>query len=139
MYYNVRCTKIHHILSDISKNLEAKMSARYSGTVMNIMHFHDFYFLEAMQAQIMIAKSAHPEYVFRHSVERLENDLQEAFEHLCNEMAQRIYVYLWASALGEARHANDFQLSIKELSSGSRHEAYSAALNHFPTPENVQL
>jgi hypothetical protein len=111
-----------------------------TGNVMKMEHFHDFYFLEALQARLNMAKSANPELQFRRAVEKLESDINETFEKLTYTMAFRIYVYLYAAALGEARHANYYcEMAINELSGNDRNSVYSKAIQYFPNDENIQI
>lgn len=117
------------------------MNKNWTGNMMTLEHFNDFYMLEALMAAITMEYSAHPDYEFRHSVVRLEADVKEAFAHLTHEMALRIYVYLWSAALGEARYAQDFNLKyyIKGLHGLSRSSVYDKALSYFPCQENVTI
>lgn len=117
------------------------MNTRFTGNTMTLEHFHDFYYLEALMAGITMARSSHPEWEFRHSLERLETDVKEAFEHLTHEMALRIYVYLYAAAMGEARYAQDFGLNyyVKGLRGKGRNDVYEMAIEYFPTPENIEV
>lgn len=74
------------------------MNAKITGNEMTMAHFHDFYFLEAMQAGLSMAKVTNPEFQFRRSVEKLESDINETFAKLTQTMAFRIYVYLYAAS-----------------------------------------
>lgn len=112
-----------------------------NGNTMYLQHFHDFYFLEAMKAGIMMAKSANPEWQFRHSVIRLESDVENALNHLAETMAKRIQAYIWAACLGEARHASQMvDVSIVQLSgSESRESVYNRFFMYNPTEEHLTL
>lgn len=111
-----------------------------SGNTMTMAHFHDFYFLEAMRAGLSMAKSAKPDFQFRHSVERLEADIESAFNTLTHQMAMRIYVYLYAAALGEARHADAMcETHITELRNSARDAVYEKSIRYFPSDENVEI
>lgn len=107
-----------------------------SGNVMNMMHFHDFYYLEAMRAGMSMAKAAKPDAHFRRSFERLENDIENAFEELSERMAIHIWVYLWGACLGEAQYARaeGCEMEIEEI----RDASYGIAFDFFPSPENIE-
>ena len=107
-----------------------------SGNVMNMQHFQDFYYLEAMRAGLMMAKSAKPENAFRRSFDKLENDVQEAFDELSERMAKHIWIYLWGACLGEAIYAPGEGCSkyIPELKGFS----YRNAFDYYPTNENIE-
>jgi hypothetical protein len=108
-----------------------------NGNTMTTKHFTDFYMLEALQAEISMAKAQNPDFHFRKSVIRLEEDVNAAFEHLSSTMAFRIYVYLWGAALGEAAYANEnCEYQIAEMCNGF---SYRDAFDYFPTDENVQV
>jgi hypothetical protein len=97
--------------------MEARMNE------MKLLHLYDFYFLEAMRAGISMAKSANASLEFKHSAVRLAYDVENAFEELSDTMAKRIRLYLFAAALGEARHAESpyyRKLWIEGLSGNSR-------------------
>jgi hypothetical protein len=108
---------------------------------MQLEHFHDFYFLEALQAAATMAGSTNPDFEFRRSVIKFEEDVRDAFVHLTHEMGMRIWVYLWAAALGEARYARSHSLSvwIEELNGDSRQSVYHKSFDFFPCQENVDL
>lgn len=107
-----------------------------TGNTMVMNHFVDFYCLEALRAGITMSKSANPDYLFRRSVEKLESDVNEAFDTLCETMALRIYVYLWGAALGEAQYAGEYcETQIDELTDFS----YRNAFDFFPTEHNVKM
>lgn len=115
------------------------MNKKITGNTMKLSHFHDFYFLEAIRAGLTMAKVANPDNAFRPAFEKLDTSVETAFEHLTKSMALRIYVYLWAAALGEARHARDMcpDYHIAELDHESRGTVYRMALDYMPTPENI--
>lgn len=116
------------------------MNNRISGNQMTMAHFHDFYFLEALQAGLSMAKIVNPEFQFRRSVEKLESDINETFENLTHTMALRIYVYLYAASLGEARHASDnCDTAIEEVDGVGRSRVYNKALQYFPSDKNVNI
>ena len=116
------------------------MEKQWTGNVMTLAHFYDFYYLEAMSAGISMAISSNKDLAYKHSVVRLENDVKEALAELTKQMAFRIYVYLWAASLGEARYAKGMNLKqyFNILNGMSRSMAYSKALNTFPSDENVK-
>lgn len=105
-----------------------------TGNVMTMKHFVDFYYLEALRAGILMAKSAKPEFQFRRAVEKLEKDVNEAFDTLSKTMALRIYVYLWGASLGEAMYASEqCEEAIEELEAFG----YTRTFRYFPTEHNV--
>ena len=109
-----------------------------SGNEMQIAHFYDFYYLEAMKAGLTMAKSANPEIEYRHSVERLERDLETEYARLSKSIALRVYVYLWAAALGEARHASGrVGAYISETKGSSRDSVFYHSLEYFPDEHNT--
>jgi hypothetical protein len=111
-----------------------------TGNSMNLQYFQDFYYLEALQAGITMAKSANPELAFHHSVERLEHDVEIALSNLAHNIALRVYVYLWAAALGEARHASNLcRVHVKQLKNAGRDTCYTQSLQYFPSDKNVEI
>lgn len=116
------------------------MNTRFTGNVMTLEHFHDFYYLEALSAAITMEYSNNPNAQFKHSLNRLETDVREAFAHLTHEMAFRIYVYLWAASLGEARYARGHNLPywIDDINGLDRSSVYHLALDYFPCDENIK-
>lgn len=110
---------------------------RWTGSVMTLQHFQDFYYLEALQAKMTMAKSANPENLFRKGFVKLDEDIQKAFQTLCERMALHIYVYLWVAALGEAVYA-DYNC---EQRIAEQHGGWSDtdALDYFPNDENVEI
>lgn len=112
---------------------------RWTGNTMTLDHFADFYYLEAISAGMTMAASENPDISWKHSFQKLENDVKEAFSHLTHEMAFRIYVYLYAASLGEARHASGMKITIKETNNSSRETVYRMALDYFPSDNNIKL
>lgn len=109
-----------------------------TGNTMFLNHFVDFYYLEALRANIMMAKNAHPDYQFRKAVTKLEEDVNEAFDSLSETMALRIYVYLWGAALGEAQYAHEnCENMLEEVD--ERNWTYENAFDYYPTEHNVQM
>lgn len=105
-----------------------------TGNTMTIAHIVDFYMLEAMRAGLTMAKSANSAMRFRRSVERLENDLEEAFNHMADSMALRLYVYIWGISLEEAMHSDSMcEYTIAQL----RDFSISETFDYFPGPENI--
>jgi hypothetical protein len=117
------------------------MDNRITGNHMTLKHFHDFYYLEALMAGMSMAKSANSALQFKHSFERLENDVKAAFDHLTETMARRIFVYIWAACLGEARHAGSLvPMYFNELSpNASRTDVYKRTAGFEPTQEQIAL
>lgn len=110
-------------------------------TNFSINRFFDFYFLEAMRAGITMAKSANPDLDFSRSVERLEQDVNKTFNKYVEIIEERVRLYIWAAALGEARHAHRMcENAIEEIDGNnmSRTSVYDLA-HKFPlTAENIQ-
>lgn len=107
-----------------------------TGNVMTLRHFTDFYYLEALRAGISMAKSANPDNLFRRSFEKLEIDVNEAFDALSDTMAIRIWLYLWGAALGEAQYAGEnCETEIEEL----QNFGYSETFDYFPTEYNIEM
>lgn len=113
---------------------------RIKGNTMTVDHFRDYYYMEAMVAGLTMAKVANAELEYKHSFVRLENDITEEYNRLTKSIALRVYVYLWAAALGEARHAdNRCDTRILDLDGRSRSSIFSESLRYFPDDENVQI
>jgi tetratricopeptide (TPR) repeat protein len=109
-----------------------------TGNVMTMKHFVDFYYLEALRANIAMAKYANKDFQFRRAVEKLESDVETAFNSLTQTMALRIYVYLWGAALGEAQYAHEnCEYKIEEIDEGNF--AYRHAFNFCPSEHNVNM
>lgn len=104
---------------------------------MTVYHFYDFYFLEALRAGMIMNKAQNQ---FRHSFERLERDVDNAFSQLCHTMAPRIRFYLWAAGLGEARHAwRICTYAISEIEGNDRGTIFENAVNYPMTQENIEV
>ena len=118
------------------------MNGRITGNEMRLQHFNDFYFLETLKAGISMAKASNPENGFRRSFDKLENDVNEAFDALCESMAKRIFVYVWGACLGEARHAARYMDKyIPEISGGrySRDDVYRKSLEFEPNETHMTI
>lgn len=116
------------------------MSGIQSETTMYLAHFHDFYFLEALKANISMAKSANPELQFSHSVNKLEEDVEAFYDYFVPNIAFRTFVYLYAVCYGEARHARENQAVDRYFpSTGGLHrtECYTHVLEFPPNKENL--
>jgi hypothetical protein len=114
--------------------------SKVNGNTMNLKHLQDFYFLEAMSAGIASAKSSHPEFSFRRSVERLETDIEVAMSEISHNIALRLYAYLWMTLLGEARHADSMCKDyIKQLRNADRNTVYCKSLDFFPNDHNTEI
>jgi hypothetical protein len=108
---------------------------------MRMEHFHDFYFLQALNAGIMREISANPEIAFKRSVEKLQLDTQDAMDEISPNIALRTFVYLYAACLGEARHARETSAErrfISETVKHHRHEIFAKISEFRPTPENLK-
>ena len=116
------------------------MNEHFNGNIMTTAHFHDFYFMEAMLAGLNMAKSANPDLTFTRKFERLEADLTEAFAHMTKAMADRIAVYIWSAALGEARYAFDeCEMGIAQISGEGRSKVYRDAYRFPMTTNNLDI
>ena len=118
------------------------MNGRITGNEMKLQHFNDFYFLETLKAGISMAKASNPENGFRRSFDKLENDVNEAFDALCETMAKRILVYVWGACLGEVRHAARYMNKYVAEINGkniSRDTVYRESLNFEPTEAHMEI
>lgn len=105
---------------------------------MSIKRFYDFYMLEAMRAGMAMAKSDNPEIAFKHSFEKLEADVNKAFDELTDTMSKRIRLYMWAACLGEGRHGGrvaDMKLTNDEIDGEGRGFVFSQA-NNYPIDQH---
>lgn len=106
-----------------------------------VNHFHDFYYLMAIEADLMTAKSANPENEFRHSFVKLETDVQAYKAKFVELFAENIVNYIWAACLGEARHASDKCNGkgevLQELDGLGRDTVYSKAHLYPVNEENL--
>lgn len=108
----------------------------------NVLHFHDFYYLLAIEADLMRQCSIHPEYQFRHAFVKLENDVHEYKAKFAELYAENIVNYLWAACLGEARHASDMcngGIILTELDNRNRYSVYNEAHNYPVNRENLDI
>jgi hypothetical protein len=111
-----------------------------TGNTMTMAHFHDFYYLETLQAHMNMAKFANGELQFRRAFLKLENDVNEELARFSKAMAARIHVYLWAAALGEARHASSMcETHIVELDGYGRDSVYNKSTRFMPYGENQNI
>jgi hypothetical protein len=107
-------------------------------TTMKLEHFHDFYYLEALSAELATNTTA--ERRFNHSVERLIRDVSETLESISENIAFRSFVYLYAACLGEARHArssNAKDTFVPVTLKLSRDTCYETISNYRPTKRNL--
>lgn len=108
-------------------------------TAMTLDYFNVFYVLEALQAKISTFK-LQDRFAYSRAVERLETEIQEYSETVLPKIAQRTFMYLWASCIGEARHAarppakSNF---IPQLASLNRGACFEIATSYKPTIENI--
>src|SRR5688572_3633465 len=96
-------------------------------TKMNLNYLNDFYLLEALKADIVSQCASNPDMEFKHSVSKLREDIQETCEETYPNMALRIFVYLYAACLGEARHAASQKAELfylTEITEGHRAEVF---------------
>ena len=104
-------------------------------------HFHDFYYLQALQAAIHMKISANPEQGFRPSVEKLQIDLHEYMDELYPNIALRSFVYLYAACLGESRHARSINVEDRFLTAtltGHRSDIFGIVSKFAPTQKNLE-
>lgn len=116
------------------------MAGVKTSTVMNMQHFHDFYFLQAMEASVKMEIIQNPDLEFQKPVEKFLDDLDKTVDNVVPNMAARTMMYLWAASFGEARHAKDTVARNRFLSvklRAARNEWFSNAVNYEPTPSNV--
>lgn len=108
----------------------------YTGNTMQMGHIVEFYLLEAMRAGLTRASD---DVRWKHSFDKLESDIENKFQSMSASIALRLYVYVWAASLGEARHAADrCEYSINEICGKSRNTIFSESLHYFPTDENIK-
>src|ERR1044072_1458248 len=109
-------------------------------TKMTMFHFHDFYFLQALQAGVMAEISRNPAAQFQHSVEKLQLDIQRTIDDIVPNIALRTFVYLYAACLGEARHARSdsaHRSFLPGTRKSHRHELFAQITNYAPTKQNL--
>ena len=107
---------------------------------MTLSHFHDFYFLQALQAAIMSEIARDPSQQFRRSVESLQMDVQETFDEMIPNMAKRVFVYLYAACLGEARHSRSNyarERFVPEVLKSHRMDCFANVTRYEPTHQNL--
>lgn len=105
-------------------------------TNMTLSHFHDFYYLLALQT----AARHLPQ--FQHSVTKLVEDIDFTLEDVADNMALRTFTYLFAACLGEARHTrsgNARARYIPQTCDRSRHEIFSNATVFAPDEHNIKV
>jgi len=110
-------------------------------TTMSLEHFHDFYYLQALQAETMTELARLPEKQFSHSVEKFQNDLAELCNELIPNMALRTFVYLYAACLGESRHSrtpNAERIFLEDARTLHRNELFLTACDYAPSNENIK-
>ena len=113
----------------------------YTKTIMEMAHFHDFYFLQALEFAVNNEVSQNPERGFLRSVEKLQEDIAEAQNDIYPKIALRTFLYLYVACLGEARHANDStaeEFFIPETVQTNRAKLYTDATDYFPTEHNIE-
>lgn len=110
-------------------------------TVMKLAHFHDFYFLQALEAATKNAIDANPELEFSKPVEKFLTDLDKVTEKIVPNMALRTFMYLYAACVGEARHTTSAvtETLFLKKSKRSREDAFATITDYPPTPENLQV
>jgi hypothetical protein len=109
---------------------------------MKLEHFHDFYFLQALQEGIRTAVAANPEKAFSKAVEKLTEDVSDFIAELFPNLALRSFVYLYAACLGEARHSRESiaeSLWIPETQSMHRAGLYRVATDYRPNKNNLDV
>lgn len=112
----------------------------YSNT-MNLNHFNDFYYLEALKTDIKRRMTTNKELQFKHSVVKLLTDAEMLFDEIAPNLAFRTFVYLWAACLGEARHARESLCKhrfLKEINKSERRDVYEITKQFPPTRENIK-
>lgn len=107
---------------------------------MTLDYFHDFYFLQALQANITMRVSANPELQFKKSVEKLKEDVELTISKVIPNIALRVFVYLFAACLGEARHAGEAAAKSRWIPVTRQHERseiYTMIAEFAPSAENI--
>lgn len=105
-------------------------------TPMTLMHFHDFYYLLALETNIRQI----PDAQFRHSVVKLAEDVDAELEYIAENMALRVFTYLFAACLGESRHARYGQAKerfARETLKKGRNDLFANVTSFAPTKENI--
>lgn len=109
-------------------------------TTMTLYHFHDFYALQALQAAVISEIARNPDQQFRHAVEKLQMDIQDAIDTIIPNMAKRTFVYLYAACFGEARHSRSHltrDIFITETITRHRNECFADIASFEPTRANL--
>lgn len=108
-------------------------------TTMNMQHFHDFYFLQALEADVKMMIANNPELEFSKPVEKFLDDLDRTVEKIIPNMALRTFMYLYAACLGEARHARDTVAEDRFIADkySGRQGWFSKVTQYKPTRENI--
>lgn len=110
-------------------------------TPMRLEHFHDFYFLQALEAAVKREVQANPEKQFSKAVDKLQADIEDAIDVFVPNIALRTFVYLYAACLGEARHAREStarERFIPTTLSLHRTQVYETITEFRPTAKNIQ-
>lgn len=113
-----------------------------TNVTMTLEHFHDFYYLEAIMANIAMNISAKPELAFSRAVENLKRDTEEAIEEIVPNIAFRTFVYLYAACIGEARHARESNAEsryIPQIRAMHRKDCYASVDKFPPDKENLSV
>lgn len=108
---------------------------------MSLQHFHDFYYIMAVEHAITSGIVERPELEFSKAVEKLQSKLDDMKAEIVPNIAVRTFVYLYAACIGEARHAADSEAEwffIPEITKRSRSDLYSRTFMYRPTVENIQ-
>jgi hypothetical protein len=110
-------------------------------TSMKLEHFHDFYFLQALRVSISQEISKHPALQFSHTVVKLQEDLNEYYNDIVPNMALRVFTYLFAACLGEARHARSNSADrrfVREILTAHRSTIFQSISDFEPSRQNIQ-
>lgn len=111
-----------------------------TSTTMSLEHYHDFYFVEALKAEIRTRVSANEELGFNGAVQKLLEDIDAFEEKVFPNMALRTFMYIYAACLGEARHAcsnSAKTLFIRETANTGRLTLFGSATEYPPTKKNI--
>lgn len=104
-------------------------------TTMTMAHFHDFYYLIALQAGL----AGRPDLTYSHSATKLRDDIQDTLDSVAENIAKRTFVYLFAACLGESRHAREktardrFCTNTLKL---NRNALYETVTDYAPSKHN---
>lgn len=109
-------------------------------TIMTLDYFNDFYFLEALKANISRKVAEKPILQFSHTIDKLLEDIQEQTDTFLPNIALRTFTYLFAACVGEARHAKRDAAEVLYIDETpkNRGEAFSMLYQFPPDEQNLK-